>query len=67
MSIKIAYTKHFLSGPLAGMDIKDHIYVDKAVLRFYTERIKSRTKEKPGSDVLTGDKYWTSDVSSVKL
>jgi hypothetical protein len=59
---RVEYVKHFLSGPLAGLDVKCSLTCPADMVAGYTVVLKGNSPEYPSRDAITGNTYWVKTV-----
>ncbi len=66
--IKVTYTKHFLTGTLKGLDVKCGYTVANPQSAIDAQKwLNSYTPENPGSDCLTGARFWVHGIGSEEV
>lgn len=61
---KITYTKHFLTGALAGLAVPCSITVSADRVAGTRTVLLGNSPEYPASDLLTGNKYWVDNIDA---
>ena len=59
---QITYCKNFISGTLAGLQVRCSFHVDKTLCAETQAQLNDATPENPNSDVMTGAQWWASGV-----
>lgn len=68
MAVRISYSKQFISGNLAGISVScgytvpDHVHA-----ALHMRDLNLLTKQNPGSDCVTGARFWVYNVGSADV
>jgi hypothetical protein len=67
--IVISYTKHMLTGNLAGMALTKQGFSvpDKETADVCVASIERQTRDYPGTEVVTGNKFWVSNIEQQEV
>lgn len=63
----ITYSKQFLTGILQGVSVPGSLTVVDSAAHSAMLALQEFTKENPGADTVTGDKFWIYNVGSPEI